>query len=214
MGLPSADTAAGLSQLHPLVIRALGHAGASLSEMAGVDIQVISSSIDLVSLADVPATDGLPGEAVVAVYVAMLGDGQGHVLLLMDDAVARELAGLLLCEDPSTLVISDEMTASALAEAGNVTCSAFMNVVGDASGLRLDVTPPAVVYDMRGAILDSVVADIALLGDTALVIGTRFYMPTRDLQDVQGLDVRFLMIPSPATLGELLERARRQVLRQ
>ena len=114
----------------------------------------------------------------------------------------QQVAGLMLGEVPEDVVISDELAASALAEAGNVSCGAFMNALGDATALRLEVTPPAVVEDMRGAIVDSVVAEIALLGDEALVIGTRFALPQLD-----SLDVRFLVVPSPETLDALLERS-------
>ncbi len=125
----------------------------------------------------------------------------------MDEPVAQQLAGALLFEDPDTLCVSDEMPASALAEAGNVSCSAFMNVLGDATGLCLEVTPPAVVEDMRGAIVDAIVADVALLGDEALLIGTHFSLPSSGADAAHTLDARFLVIPSPATLDALLERA-------
>jgi chemotaxis protein CheC len=80
-----------------------------------------------------------------------------------------------------------------------------MNLLGDSTGIRLEVTPPAVVQDMRGAIVDAIVADVALLGDEALVIGTRFNLVTEG--ESQALDVRFLVIPSPETLEALLTRA-------
>ena len=194
-----------LARLRPLVVSALERAGTSLSEMAGVQIEVTSSSLELVPLAMLPSAAGSAETVAVGVYVAMTGEGQGHVLLLMDEPVAQNLAGALLFEDPAGICITDELPASALAEAGNVSCSAFMNLLGDATHLLLEVTPPAVVQDMRGAIVDAIVADVALLGDEALVIGTRFDL-VADGQS-QALDVRFLVIPSPQTLETLLSRA-------
>jgi len=194
-----------LARFRPLVVSALERAGTSLSEMAGIQIEVTSSSLELVSLAQVPSAAGAADAVAVGVYVAMTGEGQGHVLLLMDEPVAQQLAGALLFEDPSSVCVAEELPASALAEAGNVSCSAFMNLLGDSTGIRLEVTPPAVVQDMRGAIVDAIVADVALLGDEALVIGTRFNLVTDG--ESQVLDVRFLVIPSPATLEVLLTRA-------
>src|SRR5690348_1543030 len=182
-----------LARFRPLVVSALERAGTSLSEMAGIQIEVTSSSLDLVALAQVPSAAGSADAIAVGVYVAMSGEGQGHVLLLMDEPVAQQLAGALLFEDPKAISIADELPASALAEAGNVSCSAFMNLLGDSTGLLLEVTPPAVVHDMRGAIVDAIVADVALLGDEALVIGTRFNLVTEG--ETQALDVRFLVIP-------------------
>ena len=190
--------------LSRVVVSALGRAGACLSEMAGVEIHVGSSRLELVALTDVVEVTGSSADVVVAIYVAVLGDGRGHVLLLMDESVAQRLTGLLLCEDVASIVISDDLPVSALAEVGNVTCTGFMNVLGDATGMRLDVSPPAVVQDMRGAILDAIVADIALLGEEALLVDTSFLLESRD-----SLEVRLLVIPSPETLERLLALASR-----
>jgi chemotaxis protein CheC len=194
-----------LARFRPLVVSALERAGTSLSDMACIQIEVTSSSLDLVPLTQVPSAAGSAEAVAVGVYVAMTGQAQGHVLLLMDEPVAQQLAGALLFEDPSGIIITDELPASALAEAGNVSCSAFMNLLGDATGLLLEVTPPAVVQDMRGAIVDAIVADVALLGDEALLIGTRFNLVSEDSSKV--LDVRLLVIPSPESLEQLLTRA-------
>src|SRR5690349_10003221 len=141
-----------LARFRPLVVAALERAGASLSDMAGIQIAVTSSSLDLVPLALVPSAAGSADAVAVGVYVATTGQGQGHILLLMDEPVAQQLAGAMLFEDPQTVCVSDELPASALAEAGNVSCSAFMNLLGDATGLRLEATPPPVRQDMRGPI--------------------------------------------------------------
>jgi chemotaxis protein CheC len=194
-----------LARLRPLVVSALERAGTSLSDMAGIQIEVTSSSLELMPLAQVPTAAGSADTVAVGVYVAMMGEGQGHVLLLMDEPVAQQLAGALLFEEPTSVQITDELPASALAEAGNVSCSAFMNLLGDATHLRLEVSPPAVVQDMRGAIVDAIVADVALLGDSALLIGTCFDLVSDG--ESQALDVRFLVIPSPETLEEFLSRA-------
>jgi chemotaxis protein CheC len=196
-----------LARFRPLVVSALERAGTSLSEMSGIQIEVTSTSLALVPLVEVPSAAGSADAVAVGVYLAMGGEGQGHILSLMDEAVAQQLAGALLCEDPSTISVSDELPASALAESGNVSCSAFMNLLGDATNLRLEASPPAVMLDMRGAIVDAIVADIALAGDEALVIGAQFSLIDAGSQLSQTLDVRFLVIPSPETLEALLTRA-------
>lgn len=157
-----------------------------------------SSSLDLLPLVEVPSAAGSADAVAVGIYVGMTCDGHGHVLLLMDEPVAQRLTGALLGEDPSAICICDELASSALAEAGNVACSAFMNLLGDATGLVLEVTPPAVVQDMRGAIVDAIVAEVALVGEEALVIGTSFSIAS------DAMDARLLVIPAPETLERLL----------
>ncbi len=76
-----------LARFRPLVVSALERAGTSLSEMAGIQIEVTSSSLDLVPLAQVPASAGSAEAVAVGVYVAMTGQGRGHVGLLGDEAL-------------------------------------------------------------------------------------------------------------------------------
>lgn len=194
-----------LEALSPIIARALEHSASALSEMAGVDIRAESTSLSIASITDLPGIAGGADTVALGIYFAFLGEGRGHLLLLMDDDGARRVAGLLLGEDPSTIDVCDELPASALAESGNVGCSAFLNALGDTIGLRLDITPPAVVQDMRGAILETLAADIASVAEEALVINARYMMWDADVMS-RPLDTRFLVVPAPETLEALLER--------
>jgi chemotaxis protein CheC len=195
-----------LSLLHEPIDRALARSAETLSEMSGVPIAFTSSSIDIVPLAQVPTTVGNPGEPAIGVYVGMEGDGSGYVLLLMDEPMAVQLAALMLGQEPASIVLEDELPASALAEAGNVACSSFMNEIGDATGLELLATPPVVVGDMRGAIMDVALADSAQLGDDALLITTQLGPESALGVEGQLVNVRLLVIPTPDTLAALLDR--------
>ena len=194
-----------LNLLHEPVDRALARSAEVLSEMSGVSIAFSTCTIEMVALAEVPTAVGNPGDPAIGIYVGMEGDGSGYVLLLMDESIAVQLAALMLGEDASTIELTDELPASALAEAGNVACSQFMNEVGDATGLELMAMPPVVVGDMRGAILDVAIADIAQLGDDALLITTQLG-PESALAGSDGLlNLRLLVIPTPDTLMALLD---------
>jgi chemotaxis protein CheC len=190
--------------LQTMVDHALARSAESLSEMSGVEITMSASDVQRVPLAEVPTAVGSPEEPAVGVYVGMEGDGNGYLLLLMDEPMAVDLAALLLCEDPSTIRVDDELAASALAEAGNVSCSAFMNALGAATGLTLMAMPPIVVNDMRGAIMDIGIAEIAQTGDEALLIKT--HLGRADAASRSGVNARLLAIPTPETLGAILER--------
>jgi chemotaxis protein CheC len=188
------------------VERALARSAETLSEMSGVPIAFSSSTIDIVPLAQVPTAVGQPGEPAIGVYVGMEGDGFGYLLLLMDEPMAIELAALMLGEPPSTISLEDELSASALAEAGNVACSSFLNEIGDTTGLELLAMPPIVIGDMRGAIMDVAIADIAQVGDEALLITTQLGSEAAHVGEDELVKLRLLVIPTPDTLARLLER--------
>lgn len=52
------------------------------------------------------------------------------------------------------------MVNSALGEVGNITVSSFLSALADRRQLDLRPTPPIVVDDLAGAILDAIVADV------------------------------------------------------
>jgi chemotaxis protein CheC len=211
MTLSTAPHSLSRSQLDLLqepVNRALARSAETLSEMSGVTIEFNSSTIDIVPLANVPAAVGSPGEPAIGIYVGMEGEGFGYLLLLMDEPMAIGLAALMLGEDASTVNLEDELSVSALAEAGNVACSSFMNELGDTTGLELLAMPPVVVGDMRGAIMDIAIADIAQVGDEALLITTQLGTDSADGGAGDLVNLRLLVIPTPDTLTALLDRLR------
>jgi chemotaxis protein CheC len=203
---PQSLSATQLGLLQNPVDRALARSAETLSEMSGASIAFTSSTIKIVPLADVPIAVGRPGEPAVGIYVGMRGDGSGYLLLLMDEPVAIKLAALMLGDDLASVELTDELSASALAEAGNVACGAFMNEIGDTTGLELLAMPPVVVADMRGAIMDVAIADIAQEGDAALLITTQLGDQTAHAVEGELVELRLLVIPTPDTLAALLER--------
>jgi chemotaxis protein CheC len=211
MTLSTAPHSLSRSQLDLLqepVNRALARSAETLSEMSGVTIEFNSSTIDIVPLANVPSAVGSPGEPAIGIYVGMEGEGFGYLLLLMDEPMAIGLAALMLGEDASTVNLEDELSVSALAEAGNVACSSFMNELGDTTGLELLAMPPVVVGDMRGAIMDIAIADIAQVGDEALLITTQLGTEAADGGAGDLVNLRLLVIPTPDTLTALLDSLR------
>lgn len=194
-----------LAHLTPIVGKALESAASAMTEMTGIPFKISSTSLGLANVTEVPEMAGGAELIALAIYFGFYGQGQGHLLLLLDDDAGRQVAGLLLGEDPASIDVSDEFPASALAESANVSCSAFLNALGDAVGLRLDITPPAVVHDMRGAILDALAADIASVAEEALVVNTRFTMGDSSAT-AHSLDARLLVVPTPQTLEKFLDR--------
>jgi chemotaxis protein CheC len=195
-----------LADLDAVVQVAFERVASALSEMAGVPIAVSCSSLDVVRLAEVFTAAGDPQAVAIGVYVGITGEGAGTLLLLLDESTARQLSGLMLGSDPSAVCLDDDLSISALAEAGNVGCSTFMNTLADATRLRLEATPPVVVNDMLGAIVDSTIADIAMLTDEAVVIGTQLVAAASESGGRGSTDARLLVIPAPGTLHDLLDR--------
>ena len=94
----------------------------------------------------------------------------------------------------------DELSISTMGEMGNVMGAYFLSALGDTTGVSLMPSPPTVMMDMAGAVIDAAVADIMADSDDILVVETRFGTTN---QQIHGI---FLVLPNPKLKEVLLER--------
>jgi len=181
--------------LERIVTQALAGSSRSLSQMTTGEIQLLAPQLSFVRLENLPALAGGPAAVVVGVYLAITGELQGHVVLLFRPENARGLVDLLLGQPPGTCRELDEIARSALAEVGNVCGSAFMNALADRTGLKVKPSPPVVMEDMAGAILDAVVVQLSITDEEALVISTSFN---------GALPGHFLLMPDNRSMARLV----------
>ena len=185
-----------------LVMQGSTKAISGLSQMVGQDVRADYFTTKQVLITDIPDLVGGREALAVAVYLAVDGCARGHVFLMYQPHTALELVDLLLGDPPGTATSLDEMEESALAEMGNIMASFFLNVLADATDLDLKPSPPAVMMDMAGAILDVALADILQDSDIALVVEASF---STDSHNITGT---FLVLPTPDLLRALLNNWR------
>ncbi|MBY6276991.1 chemotaxis protein CheC [Symbiobacterium thermophilum] len=181
--------------LEQMVTQALAESSRSLSQMTAGEIRLDAPQLSFVPLRELPGVAGGPDHVVTAVYVGIEGELQGHVILLFQPKEARALVDLLLGHPAGTCRELDELGRSALAEVGNICGSAFMNAIADRSGLEVKPTPPVLLEDMAGAILQTVATDLLLTGDEALVIATGFN---------GAVPGHFLLMPNTESMARLI----------
>lgn len=184
-----------LNILQSIVMKALEDSSNSLSSMTTGQIQLQNPRLTFLPLNVVPGIAGGPATVVCAVYIGIEGDLSGHLMILFGRESAGGLVDLLMEQPVGTTQELDEMSLSALAETGNVCGSAFMNAISDRTGLKVVPTTPAVVVDMAGAILQTVVTELYLNGDEVLVIETGFN------GEVPG---HFLLMPDTDSMARLV----------
>lgn len=149
-------------------------AGRALSEMTGTTIDAKAAQLRRVPLDSVPNLVGGPEVVVTATYVRISGEIQGHMLLMLPMKDGCSLASMLLSEAVEPRPDLPEMARSALGEVGNISASFFLAALADSAGMALSLSPPAVVVDMSGAVLDVVLADLGEESEEVLVIDTVF----------------------------------------
>ncbi|MEI6045051.1 MAG: hypothetical protein WCS37_11925 [Chloroflexota bacterium] len=151
----------------------------ALSKMVGREVRLMALEVDLVAVGDLLFWLTDEQTPTVGIYVLSSNGPSGscHLMLLFttDDALnlAHMLVPFVANEPwPSGDGQLTELQVSALSETGNVVSSYFLSHLEKAAGLEMYPMPPYVVYDMTGAILDTVIADLSTYGDASLVLDT------------------------------------------
>ena len=163
-----------------------------LSQMAGREVKVVQMDIKKVPVKDIPDLFGGPEALIIAIYLEIFGKANGHMVVVYQPEVAFGLVDLLLDQSPGSTKELTDMENSTLGEVGNIMGSFFLNYISDTTGHRLKPSPPAVMMDMAGAVLDSTLGSILAYSDETYVVDTVF--GTNDRQ-VSGT---FMIIPDPS----------------
>ena len=173
---------------------------ANLSQMVGQEIDIRSFRLTHMPVAAITRLMDSPENETVGIYLTVSGSADGHILLMYDPAMAYGFVDLLMGQAQETTRLLGEIEESALEELGNIVGSSFLNALANATGLTLMPSPPKLVRDMAGALLDTIAADILLTQDEAFVAEAAYHVAGHDISG------RFFVIPTQDLLGVILER--------
>lgn len=181
--------------LQMLAQEGLENAAHGLSAFVGHEITLARPRVTVIPIADVPSVMGGPETLAVGIYIAVDGDMEGHIILLLRRDDAAELVDLLLDQPSGTTSVLGPLERSALAEVGNLTGTLFLNSVASLCGVSTRPSPPAVMEDMVGAILDVVVVAVGAISECIVAIETVFQKSDRHVEAL------FWVIPNLEALG-------------
>lgn len=180
-----------------------GHAATALSQMTDHRIMINVPRLQVARIDEVPELIGPPETVVAAVLMHVLGDLTGRTLLILPRDSAMRLAEILLQRDRGTIKLFGELEQSALKEAGNILCAAYMNALSDFMGMMLLPSVPSLVMDLCAAVLTTVYGDLGNERDYVFSIETQFRMDNGE--PVGG---HFLLLPDIESLQVILRTIR------
>ncbi|HHY19451.1 MAG TPA: hypothetical protein GX522_06095 [Firmicutes bacterium] len=197
----------GLEILNSVISLALVKAGQSLAEMSGREISLEGPGLKMLPIQEFTNLAGGADIPVVAIYLNVTGDFEGHLMLLFPLVQIPELVNMVLGDidvgDMSS-PLENEVCCSVLGELGNVVGTSFLNVLGNKLEMVFLPSVPYILTDYSGSILSSLALQAASLGeeywDNALIVNTRFNEIDKK---VHGF---FLLLPQPGTFTEFLSK--------
>ena len=181
-----------LDALRELANIASGTAASALARMLDREIELSVPRALVLDLADAVDACGDPERTVATVMLAVRGDLDGIVLLLIDAQDSDRLCALLGVEAGS------EEGDSALSEIGNILGTAYLNGLAAVTGLALEPTAPQLHVDMLGAIISSLLARTAGAADQAFLLESELDVASEPCA------ISFLLLPTSGGIEGLL----------
>ncbi len=189
-----------LTLLKTIANEGIKNAADGFSGMVGRKIEVSEPVLELVPLLTIPKVVGGLEDDAVGVYLRFEGDMIGQIMMIIPHNKALELTDLLMGSEPGTTQHLGALERSALGELGNLCGTFFLNSLAKTSGANLRPSPPAIMVDMVGAILDIVVATAGGVNEHVLLTHASFKDGERFVE------TDFWVIPDLKALNILLNK--------
>jgi chemotaxis protein CheC len=178
-----------------------GHAATALSQITDQQIMISVPELSIAPLDEIPNQVAGPEEPVAAVLMRMEGDLTGLTLLVFPQPIALRVAGLMMQKTVTALGPIEE---SALKEAGNILCAAYLNALADFLQMTLLPSPPSMAVDMSDAVLNSTYLEISQGAEYVFCVESEFQLQEHE-ERLRGF---FLLLPDAPSLRAILRAIR------
>lgn len=185
-----------MNSLRSLAVNAAFDASRAVSKWLKRGVQLSSPCFERLSLASISELFD-EDEPLVALHVPLGQEAHGHAMLAISERSALDLVDLVCNQPLGTSSALGDMERSCLQETGNIIVSSFVNSWAGWLNTPMDIQAPQFIYDMPGAVMESLVSEQALLSDEVLLARTQFVVADR------AVDWLLFVLPSPSTLRAL-----------
>lgn len=189
-----------LEMLKPIANEGVKNAAHGFSGMVGRKIEVGKPKGRLVPILSIPEIVGGLDDDAVGIYLRFKGDLVGQIMMIVPHQKAMELVDLLMDLPQGTTQHLGSLERSALGELGNLCSSFFLNSVAKSVDADFRPSPPAVMVDMVGAILDIVVATTGGVSEQVLLMQANF------MDGDRCVEADFWVIPDMSALQALINK--------
>lgn len=177
-----------------------GNAATALAQFLGRKIEMAVPEARILPLQTVASLVGGPEEQVMGIYLRVMGKISGRFLLLISENTAIRLLHNLIpgctVEKPQDM---SELERSCMREVGNILAGSFLNALSILTKTTMLNSLPMMAFDMAGALIDAVIAEMVSVSDHVLMIEAAFKDSVDDLR------IHIVLLPDPTSLETLLE---------
>ena len=156
----------------------MGHLATSLSKMVNREVKIDIPIVEMKSMDEIvsQASEGKQ-KSVVGIHLKLTGDVSGGTLILLPKFSALSFSDLLMKKPIGTNSKIEEQQVRKLREMGINLCSAYMRVVNEFLGIKLEVGEPSIEVNMEG-VTDFIKREVGELADDFIVVKGEAFIPS------------------------------------
>lgn len=176
-----------------------GHAATALSKMINRKVTIKVPNVNIVKIEEAPSIISGAEENVVGIYFKLTKDIPGSSLVVFPFKSALLLADIITGKKPGSTKKVGDSEKSALMETGNIIAGAYLTALGSMTNLVVMQSVPYIAQDTAGSMFNSVLAEVGLSSDIALMIEIEFIEASKKLQGW------FYMLPDVKSTPKILD---------
>ncbi|KKL05883.1 hypothetical protein LCGC14_2601600, partial [marine sediment metagenome] len=173
-----------------------------MTQLMGQDIRVSFPETRVALIGDVAEELGGEESEVGGIYVKLIGDISGGILLVLSKKHLLQFSDMMFRREPGTTKEITEDEVSGMTEMGNILSASFIRAMADTTKLHVNQEVPEMVVDMCQSVVDSILARFNQPGDDILLTEADLYYGDEG-QAVCNL-LLFLDLESYEKLGQAL----------
>ncbi len=174
-----------------------GQAATALSRMLQKKVLITVPSLKLMPIEEIPKALAGTESTVIGIYFYMVGDLTGRILLVFEKDSGHRLASLITGDENLKAGQLDEMGRSAMMEMGNIITNSYLNGLAGLMDITLFPSVPYLAEDVLGAVIDTLLIEISMVADKALLIDTQISIENENLNG------SFLVFPDEEFMNKI-----------
>ena len=175
-----------------------GHAALALSQMLGERVNIAVVKVEVVPSDEFNTIVGGPDVLGASIYIQMLGELRGGIILFFKRLDALRLIDTLLHKEKGETVMLSEMGISALKEAGNILSGSYLSALTHMVSFKMALAVPRFAFDLVSFSIAGIFAEIMPPEKNCLSLVTEFIESTTQIKGY------FVFLPKKETMEKIL----------
>ncbi|MFH1542426.1 MAG: chemotaxis protein CheC [bacterium] len=175
-----------------------GHAAIAMSQMLQAKINMAVVKVEVVPSVDLNKSIGGDDMLAAGVYIQTLGDLQGGLVMIFEEAHAIKLANLLLSKYGQKATMLTEASLSAIKEVCNIISGSYLSALSQLIPFKMAMSVPKFTIGQLGTILNGIFDEITQKKGESFGLVTEFVESTNQIKGY------FLFLPKLESLDKIL----------